>query len=83
MEQRFILSGGAIFGKVKQLESGYQAIRDRDINPSTVNDPNLYYKNLTNSGVPLIDKWASSFFIGVSYNLGTIAGGSRRTIVAR
>jgi hypothetical protein len=82
MEQRFILSGGVIFGKVKQLSEGYRIIPDRNVIPSSgYND--FFYAGLNNGTVPLTERWQSSYFIGISYNFGTLVGGSRRTIVAR
>jgi methyl-accepting chemotaxis protein len=72
LEQRFIISGGIAFGKVKRLTSGFETTTPY---PSTT-------LNLS-SGVPYTEKWQNSWYLGVSYNLSSLTASSRRTVVAR
>ena len=71
LEQRFIISGGAAFGKIKRLTAGYA---------TGVSYPSSIL-NLS-AGVPYTEKWSSSWYIGVSYNLSAALGNSRKVVVA-
>lgn len=85
LEQRFIISAGLLFGKVQQLQAGYKVV------PGTLTIDSLqgsaysnyFYKGISNTGIPMINKWDYSYFIGISYNLGAIVGNSRRLVVGR
>lgn len=66
-DQRFIISLGAVLGKVKALPNYYK----KDINIPTTELPET-------SAVPLVDKLKLSWFVGITYNLGI--SGKQKTI---
>ena len=76
LEQRFIISGGTIFGKVKKLSEGYNTSQSLDslINGAPSFSGNHWYKSISNTGVPLTEQWTNGYFLSISYNLGTILG---------
>jgi hypothetical protein len=81
LEQRFIISAGVLFGKVKTLSSGYKVSDNVDSLAST--SPSAYlnnnwYKNIQNTGVPLTEKWSNGFYFGITYNLGTLIGNQQK-----
>jgi hypothetical protein len=61
-QQRFIVSAGLALGRVRELDTKFFSL-EKDYNKSLLNDK---------TAIPLAEKLKSSFFIGVSYNLGTI-----------
>ncbi len=61
-QQRFILSFGTAFGKVKELDTNFFTT-DKDYHKSIVNDK---------TELPITERLKTSLFFGVSYNLGTI-----------
>lgn len=61
-QQRFIISGGASFGKVKALDTNFYE-KDKDYHKSVLNEK---------TEIPVTERLKSSLFFGVSYNLGTI-----------
>ncbi len=61
-QQRFIISAGASFGKVKELDTNF-FVKDQDYHKSVLNDK---------TEIPVTERLKSSLFFGVSYNLGTI-----------
>jgi hypothetical protein len=61
-QQRFIISGGASFGKVKELDKNFFEI-GKDYQNSVLN---------AKTEIPVTEKLKSSIFFGISYNLGTI-----------
>ncbi len=77
LEQRFVISSGLLFGKIKRLSNGYKFSENTDSLYSTTNyttQGTNWYKNIQNTGVPMTDKWSNGFFIGITYNLGTLVG---------
>jgi hypothetical protein len=80
LEQRFILSAGVLFGKVKTLSSGYKVSSNVDSLASSTNylNGNNWYKNIQNTGVPLTEKWSNGFYFGITYNLGTLIGNQQK-----
>lgn len=72
LEQRFIISGGVAYGKVKRLTDGFAIDKQY---PSNV-------LNLS-SGVPYTERWQKSWYIGVSYNISSLTAASHRVVVAR
>ena len=80
LEERFVISAGAIFGKVKQLSEGYTTSPSLDnlADPAKRNGlDNHWYTGITNTGVPLTEKWRTGFYAGISYNLGSLIGGNK------
>jgi hypothetical protein len=67
LEQRFIISAGAAFGKVKTLTKGYEEDKS--------------YRGILTTGVPYTDKWRGSWFIGITYNIAGLAGNSQAKVV--
>jgi hypothetical protein len=80
LEQRFIISAGVLFGKVKTLSSGYKVSSNVDSLASSTNylNGNNWYKNIQNTGVPLTEKWSNGFYFGITYNLGTLIGNQQK-----
>jgi hypothetical protein len=61
-QQRFIISGGASFGKVKELDTNFFE-KGKDYHRTVLNDK---------TEIPVTERLKSSLFFGISYNLGTI-----------
>lgn len=82
LEQRFIISAGVLFGKVKRLSSGYKESNNVDslasTSPSAYLTNNNWYRNIQNTGVPLTEKWSNGFYFGITYNLGTLIGNQQK-----
>jgi len=71
LEQRFIVSGGIAFGKVKRLVNYYTIDK---IYPSN---------ELNTSTNPITEKWDKNWYFGVSYNLSSLTGGKRNVVIAK
>jgi predicted nucleic acid-binding Zn-ribbon protein len=82
LEQRFIISAGVLFGKVKKLSAGYNISGNVDslsvANSASYLKGNSWYKNIQNTGVPLTEKWSNGFYFGITYNLGSLIGNSQK-----
>jgi hypothetical protein len=72
LEQRLVISGGWAFGKVKRLTTGFEPDK-----PYPASQLNL------SAGVPYTEKWRSSYYFGVSYNLSGLTSSQRKVVVAR
>ncbi len=85
IEERFIVSAGMNFGKVKRLSNGYLPTYQTDSlsTPSAgINNYN-WYRNIANTGVPLTEKWSNSYFLAITYNIGSVIGNSRKSYVLK
>lgn len=61
-EQRFVISGGAIFGAVKRLDNSYNDALDKYVPTDQLSG--------ISSSVPTVDKWKTGWYVGITYNLG-------------
>lgn len=61
-EQRFILSGGWIGGKVNRLDNSYNRAFNNYVDSDELAS--------ISSSVPTIQTWSNGFFLGITYNLG-------------
>ncbi|RYF89658.1 MAG: hypothetical protein EOO03_05525 [Chitinophagaceae bacterium] len=71
LEQRFIISGGVAFGKVKRLVNYYTTKK-------------MYAPSeLSLASTPVTEKWDRNWYLGVSYNLSSLTKGKRNVVIAK
>ncbi len=71
LEQRFVLTGGFVFGKVKRLTRNFEV--GKRYSTTQLN---------TVSGVPYTERYQAGWFVGVSYNLGGITNTGTKSVAA-